>query len=161
VRSGVYAEGKTTDDVSPASARAEAKRSAFWMPLGRRVAAAHDRQGSRVQEIEAAADIEQRRWVRDLQQQLRILGVGQRDEMLAGSVGPGQRPFNGGPAVGGRAAVWSAGHRRPPQRAAASSEDRLWQPEGARVSLRCVLPPIPGISVSRSQAASDSPLAHR
>jgi hypothetical protein len=130
VRSGVYSEGKTTDDRQPGLGEGRGKALGVLDALGRRVAAAHDREGSRVQQIEAAADIEQRRGVRDLQQQLRILGVGEADEMLVGGLGPGQRPFNGGPAVG-----VEQQSRRPvtddaAKRAASGSEDRLWQPEG-------------------------------
>jgi hypothetical protein len=53
-------------------------------PLWCRVAATDHGQGSRVEQIETAANIEQCRWVGDLQKSLGIFRVGQAQQVMTG-----------------------------------------------------------------------------
>ena len=68
--------------VSPASDSARAEALRVRDALLRRVAAADDREGRRVEELDAAFRVQERRRIGDVEQRLRIRRVAERDDVV-------------------------------------------------------------------------------
>jgi hypothetical protein len=80
----IYPQGKTAGDGQLSLGKGRGEALGVRDPLWRRVAATDHGQGSRIEQIETAANVEQRRWVGDLQQCLGIFRVGQTQQVLTG-----------------------------------------------------------------------------
>ena len=89
MRRGIDAQRQSADDAQPVVAQIPGKRFGIHFPLRRGVTAADNRHRRLIQKIEAAFDVKQGRRIGNLQQGLRVFGVGQGDDMVVFIVEPG------------------------------------------------------------------------
>ena len=88
MRRSVDAQRQSADDQQAGVGQRSGKALGVLQALRRRIAAADDGQCRTVEQIEPAANIKQGRRVWNFQQRLRILGVGQRHDVLMVALRP-------------------------------------------------------------------------
>ena len=77
--SGIDTEGQATDNGQTGRRQRASKGAGIDLALPRRIAAADDCQRRPIEQLRAAFDIEQNRWIRAVEQGLRIRGVSEGD----------------------------------------------------------------------------------
>ncbi|CFL86926.1 Uncharacterised protein [Bordetella pertussis] len=90
----VDAQGQAADDAPALAGQVAREGACVVLPAGRGVARAHHRHGGPAQAGGVAVDVQQDGRVGDGQQLLRIGGVGQGQDVVAGLLGPLQRLFD-------------------------------------------------------------------
>jgi hypothetical protein len=127
---GIDAQGQPADDAQSGFAQGAGEGFGIALALGGGVAAADHGQHRAVEQFRAAFEVKQYGRVPGVEQALRILGVGQCNQAVAGLPGPGQGRIDGSAAIVLQQALGNLRVDHGGQRARTRGEDSLRRTKG-------------------------------